>query len=189
VFGINTKKAMGVGQVFIFIMAAITFSLILIFGYKAIGGFIESGEDVAFIQFKEDLEDSIKSIYTEYRAYRLETYSLTGEYEQICFIDLDYADDDKAQLLLELRKENVLAASVWQDAAEYKDADQNVFLIPIAKVPIKVHNIEIYQDNVSSGIDLGFDCLDIRGSSFQMELEGRGDKTRISLQKGIRVQN
>jgi hypothetical protein len=186
--GINTKKAMGVGQVFIFIMAALTFSLILIFGYKTIIGFISSGEDVAFIQFKEGLEDSIKSIYTEYRAYRLEAFNLPGVYESICFIDLDYDGDDKEQLVDGLRSKNALAASVWEDAADYSEADQNVFLTPTAKVPIKVHNIEIYLDGVDEGSKVGFDCMDIKRSSFQMELEGRGDKTRISLKKGVVIQ-
>ena len=43
------KKGIGVGQVFVFIVAALSFALILIFGYKAISGFLKSGEDVAFV--------------------------------------------------------------------------------------------------------------------------------------------
>ena len=70
------KKAMGVGQVFIFIVAAITFALIMIFGYKAISGFVSTGEDVAFVQFKTDLENSVRKIYTEYGAVRIESFSV-----------------------------------------------------------------------------------------------------------------
>jgi len=43
------KKGLAIGQVFIFIVAAITFALIMIFGYKAISGFISSGEEVEFV--------------------------------------------------------------------------------------------------------------------------------------------
>ena len=57
------KKGLGVGQVFIFIVAALTFALILMFGYRAIAGFLKSGEDVAFVQFKTGLESSVKKIY------------------------------------------------------------------------------------------------------------------------------
>ena len=46
------KKAMGVGQVFVFIIAALSFALIMIFGYKAIGDFLPQGEKVQFYQFK-----------------------------------------------------------------------------------------------------------------------------------------
>jgi len=63
------KKGIGVGQVFIFIVAALSFALILIFGYRAIAGFLNSGEEVAFVQFKTSLESSIKKIYTEFVQY------------------------------------------------------------------------------------------------------------------------
>ena len=42
------KKAMGVGQVFVFIIAALSFALIMIFGYKMISSFITSGEKIEF---------------------------------------------------------------------------------------------------------------------------------------------
>jgi len=49
---ILSKKALGVGQVFVFIIAALSFALIMIFGYKAIGDFLTPGEKAQFYQFK-----------------------------------------------------------------------------------------------------------------------------------------
>src|SRR3989338_2314117 len=106
------KKGIGVGQVFIFIIAAITFALILIFGYKAITGFIQSGESVAFVQFKTGLESSVKKIYTEFGSVRVERYSTPLGYSQICFVDLDKPYD------ADLCSFDQVACSVWQIAVE-----------------------------------------------------------------------
>src|SRR3989344_3057360 len=110
------KKAMGVGQVFVFIIAALTFSLIMIFGYKAISGFIASGEQVEFVQFKNSLEGSVQQIYTEYGSVRLEKFRVLGKSTQICFINLDYPKEDIKKELAGLCEKDQVACTVWEDA-------------------------------------------------------------------------
>ena len=107
------KKGLGVGQVFVFIVAGITFALIMIFGYNAISGFLKSGEDVAFVQFKTDLESSIKKIYTEFGSVRVEKFTLPAKYTQVCFVDLDAEYDD------ELCQFDQAACSVWESSSGY----------------------------------------------------------------------
>src|SRR3989344_3032472 len=87
------KKGMAIEQVFIFILAAVVFAVILIFGYKSISGFLDKGEEVGFISFKTDLESSIKKISTEYGAVRIVEFHPPLSYEKICFIDTDYFFD------------------------------------------------------------------------------------------------
>jgi len=167
------KKGIGVGQVFIFIIAAITFALILIFGYKAITGFIQSGESVAFVQFKTGLESSVKKIYTEFGSVRVERYSTPLGYSQICFVDLDEPYD------ADLCSFDQVACSVWQIAAEsgkgYEGVEENVFLTPTAPVPIKVYKI-----SVESKDEKNFLCIPIKQGAFSIVMEGRGDKTLLS---------
>ncbi|MBU0470168.1 MAG: hypothetical protein KKA62_01345 [Nanoarchaeota archaeon] len=163
------KKAMAIGQVFIFIVAAITFALIMIFGYKAITGFLKSGEDVAFVQFKTSLETSIRKIYTEYGSVRVSKFTLPSIYEQVCFVNLDAAYDP------ELCKFDQAACSVWEDAKGYDSVDENVFMKPTAPVKIKVHQIGIDPDE---GTD--FLCVPVRQGFFNLVLEGKGDRTELS---------
>lgn len=170
------KKGIGVGQVFIFIVAAITFALILIFGYKAITGFLKSGEDVAFVQFKTGLESSIKKIYTEFGSVRVERYSTPLTYSQICFVDLD-AEFDKSLCDLDQH-----ACTVWElsqnppsGVTRHDFAEQNVFLTPPAPVPIKVYRISIEDKNGKN-----FLCVPIKQGAFNIVMEGRGDKTLLS---------
>lgn len=169
----RNKKGLGVGQVFIFIIAALSFALILIFGYRAISGFLKSGEDVAFVQFKTGLESSIKKIYTEFGSVRVERYSTPLAYSQICFIDLDKPYDP------ELCNLDQVACSVWEVASSsgkgYDGIDENVFLTPPAPVKIKVYRISVEEENGKN-----FLCVPIKQGVFTIVMEGRGDKTLLS---------
>lgn len=173
---LKNKKGMGIQQVFVFIVAAITFALVLIFGYSSISDFIEKGEQVEFYQFKSSLESSIKKIYSEYGAVRQETYYLPGEYSQICFIDLDYGSyGDIEGEIPTLCKIDPLACDVWDTASDsdlgYDGADENVFLTPSAPVSLKVYKVDI---------DGGYLCMNISKGSFTLRLEGKGAKTYLS---------
>ena len=164
----KSKKAMGVAQVFIFIVAAISFSLIMIFGYKIVNDFMQSGEKVQFYQFKTDLETSIKQIYTEYGAVRIETYSVPSPYRQICFVDLDKPIDPALCI------NNQIACNAWRDAYDqggYANGDENVFLTPQASVKLKVSKIKI---------DVNPLCLPIYEGVFRLRLDGMGSFTQIS---------
>lgn len=162
------KKGMEIGTVFIFMIAVITFAAIMVFGYKAITDFMRSGEKVEFYQFKTDLESAVKRIYTEYGSVRIETFYLPARYEKICFVNLDGPYLDNCNF-------NPIACDVWETAGSYEGADENVFLQPLppADSPaIKVYKIDI--------VEKDFLCLDVVKGKFKLQLEGRGDKTRIS---------
>lgn len=164
----SDKKAIVIGQVFIFIIAAITFALIMIFGYGAISDFIEKGETVEFYQFKSDLETSIKKIYTEYGSVREKTFVLPTKYEQICFVDLSKVSPPDCTDKLN----DVYACDVWDTAGgSYDGADENVFLDPIAPVKIKVFKISMGSDSL---------CLKVDKGRFKLRLEGKGDRTHLS---------
>ncbi len=187
------KKGVGVGQVFIYIVAAISFALIMIFGYKAINSFLQSGEQVQLVQFKTDLESSIKKIYTEYGSVRTEKYRIPGAFEQVCLVNMEYPATPEE--INELCKENVYACKVWEDARDaqkaydadpannpkdgYDSVDENVFLTPQTEglTQLKVYRISIDQDD--DGTEEGFLCEDIKKGSFSLVLEGKGDHTQI----------
>ncbi len=172
------KKAMGIGQVFIFIIAAITFALIMIFGYKAINGFMQSGEQVEFVQFKNDLEGSVKKIYTEDGSIRVEKFHLPQQFEQICFVDLDYQASQEE--IDELCSFDQSACLPWEESETYETGSENVFLSPPQIVKIKVHKITVTDLDENAK---GFLCLPVNSGQFQMVLEGKGDHTELSEYK------
>jgi hypothetical protein len=170
------KKAMGIGQVFIFIVAAITFALIMIFGYKMITGFLESGEEVAFVQFKTDLETSVQKIYTEYGAVRIERFHAPQDYTKICFVDMDTDYDP------EFCAEDQFGCTVWEGADEARNAgddgwgsvDVNVFLTPPGP------QIKVFKIGIDPVEGTGYLCIPLSGGSFPLVLEGKGDRTELS---------
>jgi hypothetical protein len=176
----SQKKAMGITQVFIFIVVAITFAVIMIFGYQAIQQFIKTGEEVTFVQFKNDLESSVKEIYSDFGTVRQEEFHLPPQYERICLVDLEY--DKISEELDKLCKLDPVACSVWQDAQAvrmqhgkpYEEVEENVFLTPPSPVKLKVYKVEI---------ENGFLCPPINRGIFQLQMEGLGDRTKLSLPK------
>lgn len=193
------KKGVGVDQVFIFIITALTFALITIFGYKAIAGFLDKGEEVAFVQFKNDLEIAIKQINTEFGAYRLEEFRPPQQYEKICFVNMDYEKDPgeagaiNEEVISSLTKEMPIAIGVYEDAIGkdgYNSAEENVFLQPEAPVKIKVHRIELYDlADLANPKKVAFLCPKIQGGVFRLGLEGRGDRTRLTIPALIEEQS
>lgn len=166
---IRNKKGMGVEMVFVFIVAAITFALIMIFGYKSITDFMGKGEQVEFYQFKSYLETSVKKIYTEYGSVRIESFNLPMKYEKICFVELDkpYPGEENCDF-------DAYGCDVWKDAGgSYEGADENVFLRPAGLEKIKVYRIDIERGE-------GFLCLPINKGRFKLRLEGMGDRTKVS---------
>jgi hypothetical protein len=163
------KKAMGVSQVFIYILAIVTFSLIMIFGFKAIFGISDDINKIEFIQFKNDLENSVKQVSSEFAAVRNEEFRTSSVFQQICFIDLDYGPaPGEVEKLCDL---DPVACFTWEESTGFSTEEENVFLTPSAKVRIKVSRIELEE---------GFLCLPIRNSKFFLRLEGKGDRTKIT---------
>ena len=161
----NTK-GIGVGQVFVFIIAAISFALIMIFGYKAITDFAAKGKNVQFFQFKTDLENSIKRIYTEYGAVQIETFHPPLDYKQICFVDFDSPYNKQ------LCEFDQIACSAWETTPSYEAADANIFLTLPAPTQIK--------SEARIKMEHGFLCLPIVDGSFKVAMEGKGDHTYLS---------
>jgi hypothetical protein len=183
------RKGVGVAQVFIFMLAAISFALILIFGYRAIQGFLSSGEEVQLVQFRTELDSSIKKIYTEYGSVREENYKAPSTYQKICFVNLEYPANSED--ISNLKKENYAAGLALYEArnfqieeqkseAGYERVDENVFLSPSTEslTMIKVYHISIGNESDTTA-DYPYACVPIRNGAFSLILEGKGDRTKI----------
>ncbi|PIN88095.1 hypothetical protein COV12_00320 [Candidatus Woesearchaeota archaeon CG10_big_fil_rev_8_21_14_0_10_32_24] len=163
------KKGMAINQVFVFMIAGLIFALILIFGYQAISGFIDTGEAVLFTKFKTSIEADVQKIHTDFGSIRKKSYTLPSGYEEVCFVNMDrpYPADCSIGLL---------ACDTWKTSEGYKSIDQNVFLKPSAPA-IKVAPITL-----TDGEDKPQDslCIKLVSGVFTIILEGKGDHAVIS---------
>lgn len=177
----KTKKAVVVGQVFIYIIAIIVFALVLIFGYQAITGFLEKGERVGYLTFKTDLENAIKNVYSDVGTVVIyngrNVLAVPTKYEEICFINLDKEPD----LNWDFCQENILICDAWKDVT-WETGDQNIFLKPVGLSPIKVYKITVDtdMDGEETDDDDGYLCLPVIQGKIFMRVEGMGDHTFVS---------
>ncbi len=154
------KKAQIMGQVFIFILAAALFILILTYGYKAIAGFGKRSEQVALIEFQTSLESAVKSISLDYGSVKRIELILPSKYTEICLVDLSLPPSSEFEQIHPRMHEAWLSET------------QNVFLTPMEESPIDVGKISVGPK--------GYLCVPIAGGRVVLRLEGIGDRTGIS---------
>lgn len=158
------RRAQMLGQVIVFVLAAIIFVLILGYGYRAIISFQEQGRQVALLDFKTELETAIESISRDYGSVRTITLITPSEFTGLCIVDSQDAG--------RLRDTHPLLYNAWRSGSE------NVFLLPITKqsFPIKLEHIEVYGTDGKRG----FLCFE-NTRSIKLRLEGMGDRTKVIM--------
>lgn len=154
------RKSQIMGQVFIFILAAAIFILILTYGYRAISGFGKRSEQVALVEFQTELEGAVKSIGLDYGSVKKVDLTLPAKYTEICFVDLDKEPSPEFESMHPRMYESWLGGT------------QNVFLTPMEDTPINAGDIYVGEK--------GFLCLPIAGGKITLRLEGLGDRAGIT---------
>jgi len=170
------KKAQIIGQVFVFIIAAILFTLVLLYGYKAIGTFGEQRKEIALIEFQDDLRAAISKVAVDYGSVKKFTMNVPSDFEEICFIDLDKIRGTGGQGGIGVKA--FLANSHPLIANEINGGtSQNVFLDPFPDQPLRIPRISVGGPNE----DQGFLCLPNTRVGILLKLSGLGNKAKIEL--------
>ena len=163
------NKGQMIGQIFVFILAMVILVLIVFFGFKAMAGFQNTGEEVGLVKFETELKSSIKTISLDYGSMRKKIISLPSNYKKLCFIDLS-------------QREKAIAAlgqyPIIRNALE-DGSDQNIFLDPMAKIEIEVGKITLKtkKDNKYGTPVL---CVPIQKGKVELRLEGLGGSAGIT---------
>lgn len=153
-----------IGQVFIFILAGLVFILILAYGYKAITGFLERGEEVQLLDFRNALESTVNTIKRDYGSVQRVDLRLPAKTTRVFFVtgkDTVVAGDWE----VEFRDRYPLLYNAW-DAG-----NENVFLIPRQPTPLLVPDL-LVEDGVL--------CLNAVNNKVSVRVEGTGSKAKLS---------
>jgi len=157
------SKGQLVGQIVIYILAIVIFSLIIIYGYNAIKDFRQKADEVSFIKFKTEITSTVDSISTDYGTVKKETFSLPPEYKKVCFVDKNsgYAGTNE----------------IIKDAAV--TTSNNIFLVKdIGVTPIKTGPLVV--DNLLKTAQYK-QCVPFIDGRVRIRFEGLGDATKISI--------
>ncbi|MFH0979043.1 MAG: hypothetical protein V1837_07130 [Candidatus Woesearchaeota archaeon] len=165
------RKSQIIGQVFIYSMAAITFGLILLFGYKAVSNLTNQGKSVSLLQLRNDVQTAINSIGSSADVEKA-VLRIPSGYSKICFLG-NVSDVEKLQTCLcdsnycgSKQDFNPVICNAWKSSAR-----QNVFLYPMADVQIVVGKLDLIDRYL---------CVPVKQGKVELRLQGLGDATRIS---------
>ena len=172
------KKAQIAGQIFIYIIAIVVVGLIIAYGYSAIKGFSEKGEQVEYITLKTSIENSIKSIASDYGSIKRPDISVPGKYEMVCFVDTSISGSEDGLAAIEASS---LCTGVGDDrfpqpivCSGWKNGRNNVYLVPDGTDSFDVGDIEIFNEGRH------FICLNVVNNKIHLQLTGKGDRVEIS---------
>ena len=156
------KKAQVIGEVFVFILASAVFVLIIAYGYSAISKVSENQEDILLLDLKTTLESSSERIMLSYGSVEKLDIRLPKQYQKICFAT------DKALNGVTMPTLTTLNSALMLNA--WKTGDENVFLLPKQKTPIKIKDIAVVN---------GACCIKPNGQ-FSLRLEGKGRYAEVT---------
>lgn len=156
----DTKKiAQLTSNVIIFVLAAIIFGLIILYGYNAITKFLERSEDVAIASFENEFKQAIKAVQRDYGSvFRLEL-ALPAKYSDVCVADSDCQRINVGNF--QTIEPRIYAA--WRTCSE------NIFLKPPTK-PILIPEVVVPD---------GYFCLKNTGKII-LRLQGLGDRAEVT---------
>jgi hypothetical protein len=183
---LKMKKKGQVNQVFIYMMAAIIFGVVIIFGYKAVAMLLNLSEDTKLIQFKMDIVSSIDNMVpTQDR--RIKSYELPDKFSKICFFNMK-----KGGSACEIGSGGVCTRNCRKPPSDLgsdltnvmcnawiSNVSTNIYLTPMSEFPLQVKSIDPIRINSSNVEDHGYLCVNITDGRFKLSLQGKGDRTQI----------
>jgi hypothetical protein len=168
-------KAQIIGQVFIYILAAIVFGLILLFGYRTVSGFMDRSEEIMLMELRHEVQTAVNAIASN-PDVKKKILHVPSDYERLCFLGnishCGFTEDDTCLCKGSLPcygespdDANALICDAWKSGQK-----ANVFLWPMAEVEIVVRDIVM---------DDCYICLTPVNGKVELRLEGTGSATRI----------
>ena len=163
------KHAQLIGQVFIFILAGVVFVLILAYGYRAITSFMEKGEQVQLLDFRNSIDSTLSLIKRDYGSVQQVNLRVPTKTESVCFVnsppDLTAAQEGA------LREQYPLLESAWSTGSE------NVFMIPRQPTPILIKDVAVVDEKDQPK---GYCCIAVANGRVTLRVEGLGNKAKVS---------
>src|SRR3989338_4136478 len=83
------KKSQIQGQVFVYIMAIVILGGLLVYGYYAISQLRNKADEISFIDFKKNIETTVKSSST-YGNVKIQDFSIPSGINEVCLINTDF---------------------------------------------------------------------------------------------------
>ncbi|MBN1386379.1 hypothetical protein JW968_05400 [Candidatus Woesearchaeota archaeon] len=166
------KKGQIEGQIFIYLVAIVLVSMILIYGYKAVRGLNKDIGEVSIIKFQTNLQNVMDRVAMDYGSIKVynenDPMNVPAGYRLVCFADT--SDNAKRQLAASAASSFPLIQDSLGTGAY--GASENVFLVD-DDMKQSVHIDKM-------GVQDYFFCTAIVQGKIYLRIEGFGDGAVVS---------
>ncbi|MBI2657828.1 hypothetical protein HYX08_04000 [Candidatus Woesearchaeota archaeon] len=153
------SKAQIYSQVFIYILTIILISFILVYGYNAVQNFKNRAEQVSCLKFKNDLQNAVESISSDFGSVKRKDLQLCSGYTQACFVE-SFESPNIPGSIDPIIKDSILSST-----------GKNVFLVEnIAKESFFAGKISVEPDVL---------CIKALNGKISLKLEGKGNHASL----------
>ena len=154
-------KGQMIGQVFIYLITLVLVSFLMFYGYRAISTFKEKTDQVSYIQFKNDMQNTIETLSLDFGSVKVKQFAVPDNINIVCFV----------RNFPGMPSISGTRYPVIEDSVN-SGLDKNVFL-----VSTKVEE-SFFAGKISSAED--FFCVPSIEGKIELRMEGMGDHTVIS---------
>lgn len=154
------RKSQIYGQILVYILTIILISFILVYGYNAVQNFKKRAEQVSCLKLKNDLQNAIETISSDFGSVKRKDLQLCAGYSRICFIET-FEKPGIPPGTDPIIKDSILS-----------NTGKNVFLVEdIAKESFYAGKISVDPDVL---------CIRAAQNKISLKLEGRGNHVFLS---------
>jgi hypothetical protein len=159
----KNKKAQIAGEVLIYILAIVVFSLTLLYGYKAVKYFSAKSNDISYMELENQIKNAVEKANSDnFGTIKKTVLQIPGDFRQVCLVNTD------------------IRGQVRTISTDYKlifdalgNTDNNLFLYPPGSTGFNIGDIEI--DDTQN-----WQCVNITGNRVTLKLESMGDHVKVS---------
>ncbi len=164
------SRAQVIGEVFIYILAVILFSLIMIYGYNAVRNLGDKADTVVILQIEKEMKSSVQKIASDYGTIIKKEVTIPNKFDKVCFIDISYTGQQSTNICMQGNPDyNPIICNSWKDKIS-----KNMFLMSKS---IDVLSIDIGSARIPQ---LHYFCQNVVFGKITLRLEGKGSYTELA---------
>jgi len=157
-------------QIFIYLISVLIVGLILYYGYVSVKGFGKKQEELSFVNFKNSLENAIKTISADYGTMRIVEFELPIKYTKVCLVTTDWLRRDVSIQNINIEKLSNNERFIIQDSIS-GGSKNNVFLFPDGNA---------FEIETKIEVEGFIKCFESSRGKISIRIEGLGDRAKIS---------
>lgn len=167
------KKAQMAGQIFMYILAIIVFSMTLLYGYKAINYFNERSSEISYLQLESDIKNEVEKVQGDTKGtIKKKVLTIPGSYDHVCFVE-SYPTFPPAS-----SPPGVVATQYTlinnHINAPISATDKNMFLAPPGDMSFYIGDIKVEEEAAQE------ECVEVINGKVTLKLESMGNHVWVS---------